>query len=102
MEWQDGVAHATKIYGYVTFTLPRDIHVAGIRLDYTYFNRNRVEPYLALYWKSRNEADFGEESHLNYYPIGDQIKWQKGTWLRKGNETTAHMPGWIVPLGPCA
>ena len=76
MEWQDGVAHATKMYGYVTFALPRDIHVAGIRLDYTYLNRNRVVPFLGLYWKSSDEADFGEESHLNYYPIGDRANWR--------------------------
>jgi hypothetical protein len=77
------------MYGSVTFTLPSDIRVAGIRLDYTYFNSNRVEPYLGLYWKSRDEVDFGEESHLNYYPIGDRANWRQGTWLREGNETTA-------------
>jgi hypothetical protein len=94
MEWQDGVAHATKMYGYVTFALPRDIHVAGIRLDYTYLNRNRVVPFLGLYWKSSDEADFGEDSHLNYYPIGDRANWRHGTWLREGNETTS-LHAWV-------
>ena len=93
-EWQDGVVRATKMYGSVTFTLPSDIRVAGIRLDYTYFNSNRVEPYLGLYWKSRDEVDFGEESHLNYYPIGDRANWRQGTWLREGNETTA-LHAWV-------
>ena len=94
MTWEKGIAHATASGAWLTFTLPKDIQAAGIRLDYTYSNTNENEPYLGIYWKSSREADFGKDSHIRYYPVGDRANWQRGTWRRQ-SDTITSLHAWV-------
>jgi len=94
MQWQDGVARSTGDKGWLTFTLAGDIQVAGIQLRYTYTNSNVIEPYLGIYWKSSGEADFGAESYIEYYPVGDRANWRQSTWSRLSNTTTT-LHAWV-------
>jgi hypothetical protein len=96
MQWQDGVARATAVPGWLTFALPSDVNAAGIRLKYTYSNPKGTEPYIALHWKSSDEADFAKDSWTKYSPTGDRANWQQGTWSRRENMLTT-LDVWVAP-----
>jgi hypothetical protein len=65
--------------GSLTFALPADVQVAGIRLRYTY---SSSKPYLAIYWKSHNQPRFSDESYSKYSPTGDRANWGRIAWTR--------------------
>jgi hypothetical protein len=87
-EWENGVGRTTGMNGWLTFALPADVEAAGIRLRYTYSNAKGTEPYLAIYWKSQDQVDFGEGAYSKYSPTGDRANWQRGTWLRLGDDSS--------------
>jgi hypothetical protein len=88
MTWEDGIARPTDNQAWLTFELPSDVQVAGIRLAYTYSDRDGFEPCLGLSWKARDEAGFDQDSSFSYCPIGDRANWPHGTWSRLNNEIT--------------
>lgn len=88
MNWQDDVARATETPGWLTFALPNDMLIAGIRLRYTYSNPKGTDPHILIYWKSSTEGDFDSESWAWYSPTGDRANWRKGTWCRLADDLT--------------
>jgi hypothetical protein len=79
VEFSNGVARAIGMGGSLTFALPADVQVAGIRLRYTY---SSSKPYLAIYWKSHNQPRFSDESYSKYSPTGDRANWGRIAWTR--------------------
>jgi hypothetical protein len=79
VEFSNGVARAIGMGGSLTFALPADVQVAGIRLRYTY---SSSKPYLAIYWKSHNQPRFSDESYSKYSPTGDHANWGRISWTR--------------------
>jgi len=79
VEFSNGVARAIGMGGSLTFALPADVQVAGIRLRYTY---SSSKPYLAIYWKSHNQPRFNDESYSKYSPTGDRANWGRIAWTR--------------------
>ena len=75
----NGIPRANGMGGNLTFALPTEMNVAGIRIRYTY---TTSLPYLAIYWKSQSQADFRDDSHTKYSPTGDRANWGRITWAR--------------------
>ena len=82
VSWHNNVARATGTREAMIFRLPKEVNASGIRLRYTYRNPRSTEPYIAIYWKAADEANFGLESYTKYSPTGDRANWKRGTWCR--------------------
>ena len=85
VQWNNGIVRATGKAESLTFALPVDTDLAGLRLRYTYSHPKHTEPYIAIYWKSSVEPEWGENSYTKYSPTGDRANWRDGTWLRLGS-----------------
>jgi hypothetical protein len=76
MRWEDGIAYMQGRTTWLTFALPSDMPAAGIRLRYTFLNAKGTEPYLQIYWKSSDQAEFGNDFIYTSYPsCGDRADW---------------------------
>ena len=82
---QNGIPRANGMGGNLTFALPTEMNVAGIRIRYTY---TTSLPYLAIYWKSQNQSDFRDDSHTKYSPTGDRANWGRITWARLQDDSS--------------
>jgi hypothetical protein len=91
VEFEGGVAHVQGMGGKLIFALPADTEVAGIRMRYTY---STSKPYMAIYWKSRDQPKFSDDFYSKYSPTGDRANWGPVTWTRLNDDSsTIHV--WI-------
>ena len=89
--FEGGVAHVQGMGGKLIFALPADTEVAGIRMRYTY---STSKPYMAIYWKSRDQPKFSDDFYSKYSPTGDRANWGPVTWTRLNDDSsTIHV--WI-------
>jgi len=88
MNWNNRTAQAYDKEAWLTWSLPSDVRIAGVRLDYTYSDPGGVEPFLGIYWKSSKQPDFAEERSIRYHPLGDRANWRNGTWSRRDKAVT--------------
>lgn len=93
--WKDGIAHGTgKKDPYLVFALPENMNVYGIRLKYSYSNRDGTGPCRFVYWKKGDEQDFQENHHLKSCPTGDHANWSRGRWM-KSTELEQTTTAWV-------
>jgi hypothetical protein len=83
--FEGGVAHVQGMGGKLIFALPADTEVAGIRLRYTY---STSKPYIAIYWKSRDQPTFSDDFYSKYSPTGDRANWGRVTWTRLNDDSS--------------
>jgi hypothetical protein len=82
---QNGILRGTGMGANLTFALPTEMNVVGIRIRYTY---TASLPYLAIYWKPRNQPEFRNDSYTKYSPTGDRANWGRITWTRLQDDTS--------------
>ena len=89
--FQNGTPRGIGMGANLTFELPAQMEVEGIRLRYAY---STSLPYVAIYWKSRNQPKFRDDLHTKYSPTGDRANWGRITWTRlKDDSSTAY--AWV-------
>ncbi len=92
--WEDGVIRSTGNAPSVVFDLPASRYVDGIRLTYSSTNRQGSLPYVSIYWKGLDQAEFTTRQFKKYSPTGDRANWERGTWKRRMNREST-MTVWI-------
>lgn len=85
MTWHEQTGYANGKDPYVIFTLPEEREVAGIRVRYSYANKEGTAPCRFIYWKRGDQKDFRDDQRSKYCPTGDHANWQSGTWLKAGH-----------------
>jgi hypothetical protein len=71
---------------YVVLELPSGLgRVAGVRLRCTYSSPLPGLPCIALYWRARDEASFGERYYM-FSPTGDRLTWERNSWSRRDDD----------------
>jgi hypothetical protein len=89
LEWRtDSVARVQGPNPALTFRLPADRLVEGIRLRYRYRSDDGALPYIGIRWKPTSQATFVPERFYKYSPTGDRANWERGTWDTIGDSAT--------------
>ncbi len=94
VRWEKGTAYGTGNYPFLVFTLPENRYVCGIRLKYSYRNKEGTAPYVSIYWKGGDQDDFTQDQFWKYSPTGDRANWERGTWARL-TEPESTMTVWV-------
>ena len=85
VEFQNGILRGKGMGANLTFVLPAELEVEGIRCRYSYATSF---PYVAIYWKSQDQSEFRDELHTKYSPTGDRENWGRITWARLQDDST--------------
>jgi len=83
--FQNGTPRGIGMGANLTFELPVEMEVEGIRLRYAY---STSLPYVAIYWKSQDQSEFRDELHTKYSPTGDRANWGRITWARLQDDSS--------------
>jgi hypothetical protein len=86
--WRDSTATITGAEAHIDFTLPAERYVAGIRLEYQYWDSSSGLPLVGLRWKRAADREYPAGNYKKYSPTGDRANWERGTWTRLGDSTT--------------
>jgi hypothetical protein len=88
LHWHDNTAEVIGPGPRILFELPADRYVVGIRLGYQHWSPNGALPYVAIRWKPKGSADFGDRFY-KFSPTGDRANWVRGTWDRINDPATS-------------
>lgn len=92
--WHDSTARVEGPDPWLTFRLPADRVVSGIRLRYRYHSDDGTLPYVGLRWKPGAQPAFASDRFYKYSPTGDRANWERGTWDTIHDSTTT-LTVWI-------
>jgi hypothetical protein len=67
---------------YITFPISNIGYVAGVRLKYSYWNKEGTAPCRFIHWRRPEQTNFPTDQASKHCPTGDHANWFRGSWVK--------------------
>jgi len=94
VHWENNTIYSEAPVGewpYILFPLSNARYVAGVRLRYTYWNKEGTAPCRFIYWRRPEQKDFPKDQGSKHCPTGDRANWSRGSWVKLADAEATSM-----------